>query len=79
MDRLTQAQQFDIRYHQAKLFGLMMTEEGAKYAWQEHQQVRAQLLAQNAEAPRPTFDDVIRIHQRMQAAGLIPPTNGEMN
>jgi hypothetical protein len=60
----------------------MMSEEGSKYAWQEHREIRESLLAPYQPEPaRPaaTFDDVRRIHRQMIAAGLVPPSSGEMH
>jgi hypothetical protein len=72
----------DARYHLAKLFGLMMTEEGAKYAWEEHRQIRERLLAAQRTAapqPEPAPFDVLAIHRRLVDAGLVPPRSGEMH
>ncbi len=68
-------------YHVAKL-NAMAFSDNAELIWQEHAQVRTGLLRAGATVPSrpsPTFEDVIRIHRRMQAAGLVPPTTGVMN
>jgi hypothetical protein len=76
------AQEMDARYHLAKLFGLMMSEEGAKLAWDEHRALRESLLvAQQPAAPRPAhaFADVMRVHRRLVDAGLVPPRSEEVH
>jgi hypothetical protein len=81
-EHLTGAQEMDARYHLAKLFGLMMTEEGAKYAWQEHREIRERLMTAQAPAmpaaPPPAPPDVLSIHRRLVDAGLVP-RSGEMH
>jgi hypothetical protein len=80
-EHLAGAQEMDARYHLAKLFGLMMTEEGAKAAWQEHREVRERLLAAQHPAeprPAPPAVDVFSIHRRLVDLGLVP-RSGEMH
>jgi hypothetical protein len=86
-EHLAGAQEMDARYHLAKLFGLMMTEEGAKYAWQEHREYREGLLAAQGRyviAPREMTRDewlarVAEIDRKLKKAGLLKPTSGAMN
>jgi hypothetical protein len=80
-ERLAGAQEMDARYHLAKLFGLMMTEEGSKYAWQEHREYRDALVAAQRHVvpePVPSPVDVFSIHRRLVDAGLVP-RSGEMH
>lgn len=83
-EHLQAAQEIDARYHQAKLYGLMMTEEGAKYAWEEHRQIRESLLRGTTPArPELTRDEwlakVAEIDRKMRHAGLVPPHSTELH
>jgi hypothetical protein len=79
-EHLVGAQELDARYHLAKLFGLMLTNEGAALAYREHEATRERLLAaQQPQAPTPAMDRTAHlrlarsIQQRMTAAGILPP------
>ncbi len=76
-DRLEGAAQMDRQYHFAKLVAAAFNDP--ERIWAEHEEYRAALIRPAPERPAPTFDDVVRIHRRMQAAGLVPPTTGVMN
>jgi hypothetical protein len=86
-EHMVGAQELDARYHLAKLFGLMMTEEGAKYAWAEHRELRQAMLAPyhaTPAEPTPTLDRsehlklALSIQDRLSAAGILP-RSGEMH
>lgn len=73
--RLEQVAETDRLYALAKLIGVAFLDLDRLYT--EHQNWRNGLLIpQQAATAQPTFDDVLRIHRRMQAAGLVPPTGG---
>jgi hypothetical protein len=69
---LEDARRTDIRYHLAKLIAAAFNEP--ERIWSEHDDVRRALLAAGSPTsatPARSFDDVVAIHRRLVAVGLI--------
>lgn len=79
MERLEALRDTDQAFVQAKYTAAAFNDPAR--IWEGHDGFRRELVHETArpDRPTPTFDDVVRIHRRMQAAGLLPPDTGVVN
>lgn len=80
-DVLFGAKEADERYHLARLIAQGFA-GGAQVIWDEHTELRRTLLtaaAPRGNRPAATFDTVVAIHRKLEAAGLFHRHRGELN